>query len=118
MEKAEAKFDVDYLEEAMNFLESVAPKAREKIFYNINKSRYVIDKDFFKKLGEGDIWEFRTLYNGIQYRLLAFWDTEANTVVVATHGFLKKTQKTPLKEIKRAQSIREQYFKEKTKRQK
>ncbi|MFD1003127.1 hypothetical protein ACFQ21_27625 [Ohtaekwangia kribbensis] len=28
---------------------------------------------FFKKLKD-DIWEFRTEYRGVQYRLLAFWD--------------------------------------------
>ncbi|MCI7269074.1 MAG: type II toxin-antitoxin system RelE/ParE family toxin, partial [Prevotella sp.] len=28
-----------------------------------------------------------------------FWDTEEETLVIATHGIVKKTQKTPLKEI-------------------
>lgn len=44
-----------------------------------------------------DIWEFRTKYNGLNYRLFAFWDTEAETLIVATHGIVKKTQKTPSK---------------------
>ena len=35
------------------------------------------------------------------------------TLVVATHGFIKKTQKTPKSEIEKAEKIREQYFKEK-----
>jgi phage-related protein len=35
---------------------------------------------------------------------------------VATHGILKKTQKTPSKEIKKAENIREQYLKNRTKR--
>jgi phage-related protein len=30
--------------------------------------------------------------------------------VVATHGILKKTQKTPLKEIKKAEDIRKKYI--------
>ena len=30
-----------------------------------------------------------------------FWDTETETLVVATHGIIKKTQKTPQKEIQR-----------------
>ena len=29
-----------------------------------------------------------------------FWDTENDTLVVTTHGIIKKTQKTPSKEIK------------------
>jgi len=60
-----------------------------------------------------DIWEFRTLYNGICYRLLAFWDNDAKSLIVATHGFIKKTEKTPQKEINKAISIRDIYFKNK-----
>ncbi|MGJ7032524.1 hypothetical protein [Niabella hirudinis] len=36
------------------------------------------------------------------------------TLVVATHGILKKTQKTPPKEIKKAEEIRKQYLNNKT----
>jgi phage-related protein len=34
---------------------------------------------------------------------------------VATHGILKKTQKTPPKEIKKAEEIRRQYLNSKSK---
>lgn len=40
----------------------------------------------------------------------AFWDTEEETLVIATHGIVKKTQKTPLKEIAKAEEIRKEYF--------
>lgn len=50
---------------------------------------------------------------GICYRLFAFWDTEAETLVVATHGIVKKTQKTPKKEIEKAERIMKDYFNEK-----
>ena len=36
----------------------------------------------------------------------AFLDTEEETLVIATHGIVKKTQKTPLKEITKAEEIR------------
>jgi phage-related protein len=52
-------------------------------------------------------------YLYILYRLFAFWDTETETLVVATHGIIKKTQKTPQKEIQRAEEIRKEYFNEK-----
>ena len=110
---AEPKFKIVYLEEAICFLASLDEKAKAKIVYNIGKSMYVLNKELFKKLDNTDIWEFRTLYNGISYRLLAFWDTEQDTLIVATHGFTKKTQKTPVKEIRKAQKIREQYFNDK-----
>lgn len=94
------------------FIESVPPDARKKIYYNMGKSRYCIDKEIFKKLENSNIWEFRTLYNKTAYRLFAFWDDSNNKLVVATHGIIKKTQKTPRKEIKRAEDIRMQYFQE------
>jgi phage-related protein len=104
------RFEVRYLQEAIDFLSVIDGKAREKIIYNIKKSAVVIDKELFKKLEGSDIWEFRTLYNGVCYRLLAFWDTEANSLVIATNGFIKKTDKTPKKEIERAEKIMKQYF--------
>lgn len=109
------KFDIIYTDEAENFILSLPSKARNKVAYNLTKSRYFMDNELFKKLENTDIWKFRTLYNGICYRLLAFWDTERQTLVVATHGFIKKTQKTPQKEISRAETIRREYFNEKSK---
>lgn len=67
-----AKFKVAYLDEADEFLDSLPTKVRDKILYNINKSKYVIDPEIFKKLGDTNIWEFRTRYNGLAYRMLAF----------------------------------------------
>ena len=69
-----------------------------------------MDKELFKKLDNSEIWEFRTLFNGNCYRLFSFWDTETDTLVIATHGIVKKTQKTPKKEITKAEEIRKQYF--------
>ena len=109
-------FDIELLPEAIDFLENLDDKTREKIYYNIKKAQLVTDNELFKKLN-GFIWEFRTLYNNRAYRLFSFWDTTAakETLVVATHGLLKKTQKTPPKEIKRAEEIRKQYLNNKTK---
>lgn len=66
----------------------------------MNSNRFKVeggemDKEPFKKLENSEIWEFRTLFNGICYRLFAFWDTEIEALIVATHGMVKKTQKTP-----------------------
>ncbi|MBQ7984063.1 MAG: type II toxin-antitoxin system RelE/ParE family toxin [Bacteroidales bacterium] len=86
-------------------------KTRDKIFYDIDKSRKGRDSRVFKKLENTDgIWEFRTDLKNIEYRLLAFWDKNKRAFVIATHGFVKKTQKTPSKEIKKSQQIRKQYY--------
>ena len=111
-----SNFDIELLPEAIEFLENLADKAREKIYYNIKKAQFVTDNELFKKLNDF-IWEFRTLYNGKAYRLFSFWDkiNDKEIFVVATHGILKKTQKTPQKEIKKAEKIRKQYLNNKTK---
>lgn len=106
-----ARFKVIMSSEADAFLDTLRQDIKDKIVYNVDKvANGYMDKDLFKKLDGTDIWEFRTLYKGIQYRLLAFWDTDAETLVIATHGFVKKTQKTPSKEINKAETIRKLYF--------
>ena len=104
-----------YMEEALSFIESLPKSAGDKIFETIHRIEGgERNAELFKKLGNTNIWEFRTLYNKIQYRLFAFWDTEYETLVVATHGIIKKKQKTPKKDIAKAERIRQEYFKEKT----
>lgn len=106
-----ARFKVIMSSEADAFLDTLRQDIKDKIVYNVDKvANGYMDKDLFKKFDGTDIWEFRTLYKGIQYRLLAFWDTDAETLVIATHGFVKKTQKTPSKEINKAEAIRKLYF--------
>lgn len=108
------KFKVKFLEEASEFLDNIDEKAREKIIYNIRKAQVINDKSLFKKLS-GETWEFRTLFNRTYYRLFAFWDKfdRTDTIVISTHGIIKKTDKTPKKEIEKAERLRLQYFKQK-----
>lgn len=115
MAEQKPKFDVLYSEEADAFLEAQTEKVRTKILYNILKASYSTNPKFFKKLENTDIWEFRTLFDNIQYRLLAFWDKRngQQTLVIATHGFIKKSQKTPKQEIRHAESIKDIYFNQK-----
>lgn len=108
------KYKVIISEEVDKFLEEINPKAKAKIFYNINLvAAGQMNKDLFKKLEGTDIWEFRTLFSGIAYRLLSFFDTDEQALIITTHGFIKKTQKTPFKEIEKAKVIRNEYFKQK-----
>lgn len=110
------KFRVDFLEDAKEFLDSLDAKTNEKIVYNIWKARITTNKEIFKKL-QDEIWEFRTKYNKTYYRLFAFWDKtdKKDTVVISTHGLIKKTGKTPKKEIEKAERLREKYFNDKNK---
>ena len=105
------KFKVIFLTDARKFLLELDEKSRDKIIFNIDKSKIKNDNELFKKL-TSEIWEFRTLYNKTYFRIFAFWDKteKIETLVLATHGIIKKTGKTPKKEIKKAESIRLKYF--------
>jgi len=110
------KFEVKLLEEAFKFIKEQNEKVQDKIFFNIRKSQVLNDPKLFKKLSQ-NIWEFRTKYGNLQYRILAFWDKENNemTLVCGTHGIVKKTDKVPSKEINKAEQIRLEYFEQKNK---
>jgi len=109
-----SKFDVSFLEDARQFLLKLEEKTRVKILYNIDKAKVLNDPKLFKKLSD-NIWEFRTKYDGLQYRLLAFWDKaqRTNTLIVLTHGFIKKVDKVSLSEINKAEQLRKLYFEQK-----
>ncbi len=107
-------FQIVLSEEAEKFLDDIPSSASDKMMYNIRRAmKGERNQEIFKKLENSEIWEFRTLYNKIAYRLFAFWDTDKETLVIATHGIVKKTQKTPSKEIKKAEKFRNEYFNDK-----
>jgi phage-related protein len=108
-----SKFEVIFLEQAIDFMSKLNAKAKKKIYYNLDKAKLENDPKLFKKLTD-DIWEFRTLYKGIQYRLFAFWDKtdKTETLVLSTHGMVKKVSKVPKSEIEKALKIRAEYFDE------
>lgn len=111
------RFEIVFLEEVRTFLKSLETKHYEKIIYNIRKAQIDNNPELFKKLTH-DIWEFRTLYQGLQYRLLAFWDktSTTETLVISTHGFIKKRSDVPKQEIQKAVQSRAKYFDEKLKK--
>lgn len=104
-------FGTKFLDEAKKFLKTLQPKTAKKVFYNIDLAEQTNDPKLFKKL-KSEIWEFRTKYAGLQVRLLAFWDKtdKKGTLVIATHGFIKKVDKVPANEIDRAVRLRDKYF--------
>jgi len=102
---------VEFTEEAEGFLDNLDEKTRNKVYYNIRKAQHIQDENLFKKL-DGAIWEFRTLYNKQKIRLFAFRYRKGNieTVVITTHGIIKKTITIPRKEIEKAKQIRIKYL--------
>jgi len=76
------------------------------------EAQQIIPKKFFKFLeGSDGLYEIRIEVDGNIYRVFCCMDEGA--VVVLFHGIQKKSQKTPPREIKRAEAIKKEYFKSK-----
>ncbi len=73
-----------------------------------------IPEVYFKHLENADgLYEIRVQNGNDIYRIFCFFDK--NNLVVIGHGFQKKTQKTPHKEIEKALRIKKEYHEEKQK---
>jgi hypothetical protein len=109
-------FETQFMDEASNFIASLEPKTIQKLFYHIELAEHTNDPKLFKKLRD-EIWEFRSNFNGLQIRLLAFWDksNKKKCLVIASHGIIKKSDKMPVKEIDKAIQLRQKYFNAKIK---
>lgn len=60
------------------------------------------------------LYEIRVESGSNIYRVFCFFDK--GNLIILTNGFHKKTQKTPKKEIERAERIKQEYFNEKAKK--
>lgn len=93
------------------FLDSLDDDTAKKITFvlKIIRELPVIPKTYFKNLtGIKDIYECRIIFKSNIYRLLCFFDKD-NTIVIS-HGFIKKTNKTPKIEIEKAIQYKNNYF--------
>jgi phage-related protein len=94
-----------------DFLDSLSGKQFQKVAWVLQSIEEldVIPTTYLKKLTNTDgIWEVRVQFGGNIFRLLGFF--EGDNLVVLNHGFQKKTQKTPTKEIKVAENRRKDYL--------
>lgn len=103
-----------YKDYFINFYESLEPKVQEKIEYVLDLVRFErqVPKKFFKALENTDgIYEVRVITTFKSIRILCFFDQ--GNLVVLVNCFVKKTQKTPRKEIKLAEKLKKEYLKNK-----
>jgi len=92
-------------------------KIQDKIDWVIGLIRglRVVPKKYFDHMtGTDELFEIRVQVGGNIYRVFCFFD-EGNLVILLS-GFQKKTQKTPKKEIKKAERLKQEYYDEKTKK--
>ena len=114
----EKPINVIFLPLAEEFVSELEVKAKNKLFWAIRKTKEKIIGQWFTKLKDSEgIYEYRFDEGNKFYRLFAFWDSddECETLIVATHGIVKKTNKTHKEEITRAERIKKEYFEEKKK---
>ncbi len=94
------------------FLGSLTGKQAQKVTWVLQliEELEVIPAQYFKKLvNTDDLWEVRVQTGGNIFRFLGFLD--GDQLVVLNHGFQKKTQKTPKKEIQLAEARKKHYLK-------
>jgi len=105
---------ITYGDNFVNFYKSQDSKIQEKIEYVLDLVRFEkqVPIKFFKFLGSTDgIYEIRIITTFKNIRILCFFDK--GELIVLTNCFLKKTQKTPRKEIKYAEKLKKEYMNEK-----
>lgn len=95
-----------------DFYKPLNQKVKDKVDYvlQILISIQKVSTKFFKHLEDG-IYEIRIEVGSNIYRIFTFFDD--NKLVILLHGFHKKTQKTPRKEIERAKKLRRDYYADK-----
>ena len=98
------------------FLDSLSGKAAQKVTWVLKllEDMEAVPSTYFKKLVNTDeIWECRAQHGSNAYRIFCFFSDRS--IVVLTHGFMKKSQKTHKREIERAESYRKDYIKRRKK---
>ena len=105
---------ITYGDNFVNFYKSQDLKIQEKIEYVLDLVRFEkqVPLKFFKYLDDTDgIYEIRIITTFKNIRILCFFDK--GELVVLSNCFLKKTRKTPRKEIKIAEKLKKEYMTEK-----
>lgn len=103
-----------YKDYFVEFYKTLDAKTQEKIEYTLDLVRYErqVPVKFFKYLeGTDGIYEIRIITTFKSIRIFCFFDK--GELVVLTNCFVKKTQKTPSKEIALAEKLKKEYFKSK-----
>lgn len=97
------------------FLDSLPGRDAQKVVWVLRllEELDVLPASYFKKLhGSEEIWECRIQLGSAAYRIFCFF--AGRSVVILTHGVRKKVQKTPRREIERAENSRIDYLRRKT----
>ncbi len=94
-----------------DFFDSLPGKVVEKITWTLKlvEDLEQVPSTYFTKLADSEeIWECKVACESNSYRLFCFF--AGNSLIVLTHGFVKKTRKAPRAEIKKAERYRRDFL--------
>ena len=94
------------------FMDMLSNREQEKVQYGLLllKTQERLSVKFVKHIRDG-LYELRIEYYGNFYRVFFIFDE--GHVIVLFNGFQKKTDKTPESEIKKAITIKNEYYADK-----
>jgi len=96
------------------FLDNLTAKQAKKVAWDLNlvEEHINVPSKYFKKMVNTDnLWEVRVNLGSNIFRILCFFD--GSEIIILTHAFQKKTQKTPRQAIIIAEKRMKDYFKRK-----
>jgi phage-related protein len=99
------------LKPAEEYFNKLNIKIQDKFLISFDKTQMGFKGNWFTPIKPSDnIWEFRQRDSDFFYRFLAFWEDHNHnqTFIILTHGFNKKTNSTPRKEIRYAEKIKQE----------
>lgn len=94
-----------------DFYNKLDPKVQDKFDWTISfiERTKIISKQYFDHLtGTDGIWEIRVEIWSNIFRVFSFFDK--GNVIILLNGFQKKTQKTPRKELRKAEILKRKYY--------
>lgn len=94
-----------------DFYNKLDPKVKIKFDWTISliERTKIVPKQYFDHMTRTNgLWEIRVKAGNNIFRVFCFFDK--GNIILLLNGFQKKTQKTPKKEIKKAEMLKKKYY--------
>ncbi len=94
----------------VEYLDGLAAKQAAKVLWTLSamKLTHPAPSLYLKKMvATDDLWEARVIFAGNIFRLLGWMD--GTDKLILAHGFTKKTEKTPMQEIRTTETRKKIY---------
>lgn len=108
------KYDLELTEEAVGFITELDSATQKKILKTLDKIKKGVFGNYYSKMsGTDGLYECRVDTKDHWLRFLTkHHKADDGTIIIVLHGFKKKENKIPLKEIKKAERIYEVFSRE------